>query len=713
LTTAAGGSTITGAGGRVGVAAGREEGADMSGMTVRTDLRGLPAAIGRMGRACAAAWRRNPAAFAAAAVVVLAAAVRLAFINYGLPRLYFWDEAMIVNTAREMVINGRLWPEWFYRYPSLVVDAQALVSIPAYFRALEHYPTWVPFGDVAPHYFYLYGRLVTTAFAVAGVVFVYLFGSRVWRKPWWGVGAAAALAVAGYHISESRQVSVDVPMATLAVGAVYFLFRFRDSGRRRHLLWSAALLGAAVGAKYNAGYYVPAMVVALAAWRRPARDYVYAGLVMAGVFVLTTPGVIFRLASVVNDLGADYYHYKVEGHLGFNTSHPVLDAASFLWVGELTYIPCVLALLGLIVTVGRRPGEGLLLFAFIVAFEAGIARMAIWTPELVMDVLPLVTLYVGAGLGAAAAWVGGEKPVVWRRVAAAGVVVATFALPIRTLVRDLAAWAAPDPRTLALEWVEANVPWPAMVMKEVWNEAPLAEGGETDAVPVDEAKYRVVRADYLTRRPVSYWAATGAQYYIGHIQPASYVYRTRDIPGAFAGAEAEGGSAAFWRHFGWLAGFPRNENNVMSEPAHVYAIADEDLVAAHPFRPAVALKGCLVKREEPPHAAVPLGDDGWFALYNDARIGGYFTAPPGAYRIGLRLRARSANGIPPRLRVAVDGVPVADFGVPAAGTYWTRAVAPGDRRYHHLLIRYYNDTVDLNGGDRDVYVGGIFISPRG
>ena len=75
---------------------------------------------------------------------------------------------MVIHAAREMIIAGRLWPESFYRHPSLLIDLQALVSVPAYFNALKSYSAFVDFGDIPIHYFALNGRLVTVAFGVAG-----------------------------------------------------------------------------------------------------------------------------------------------------------------------------------------------------------------------------------------------------------------------------------------------------------------------------------------------------------------------------------------------------------------------------------------------------------------------------------------------------------------------------------------------------------------
>ncbi len=669
-------------------------------------VRSVKAAAQGALRALRAAFIRRPAAFAAAGVVAAAAVVRLVHVNYGLPHLYFWDEEMVINAAREMIIAGRLWPESFYRYPSLLIDMQALVSVPAYFNALKSYSAFVDFGDIPIHYFVLNGRLVTVAFGVAGVILTYLFASRIWRKPWWGVAGAALLAIAGFNVMKSRMIAVDAPMATLALASCYFLFRFRAKGSLKHLLWSGAFLGMALGAKYNAAYFVPAVVLALACWRRPAREFGLWGLMVAGVFLLTTPGALFRLNHLVTSLGGNYYHYKMAGDELFVSASPLLGAGRFLFSREFTYVPTVFAALGLGVVVWRWRLDGLLFVAFLASFEFAVAGMAIWTPELVVNVLPFVALFAAAGLGAFAEFVGAKMPRRGRAVAVAVVIGGFFALPFIELILDLRAWSLEDPRTKGAAWVSENVPWPSAIVKEVWNERPLEEGGETDAAPIDEAKYAVIRTDHIMRETPGRWASEGAIYYVGHFPRGRFARRVRLVEGALAGLG--GDRDGFWRHFERVAYFPIDDRNTTGEPVTIYRLDDRLLVQAHPYRRVIPLRKCLAVQEEPPHGSFAFSG-GWFRLFHNGRVGCYFTAPAGPYRLGFKLMGQPANGIPPRVRVRVDNEIVADFAVTKAKVYWTKPIAPYARRYRHVIAQYYNDTVALAEADRNVFLGGIYV----
>jgi len=671
-------------------------------------LRAVNAAAREAGRGLRAAFVRRPAAFAAAAVVAAAAAVRLLHVAYGLPHLYFWDEEMVVNAAREMIIAGRLWPDWFYRYPSLLIDLQTLVSIPAYLTALKSYPTFVEFGDIPIRHFVLNGRLVTVAFGVAGVLVTYLFASRIWGKPWWGVAASALVAIAGFNVSKSRMIAVDAPMAALALTSCYFLFRFRAQRTLKHLLWSAAFLGMAGGAKYNAAYFIPAAVLALACWRRPAREFAAWGLTVAGVFLLTTPGALFRLHYLVSALGSNYHHYKVAGDEFFVSASPLLEAAKFLFTRELTYLPAACAALGVGVVVWRWRLDGLLFVAWLAAFEIAVAGMAIWTPELIVNVFPFVALFAAAGVGALTEFVGAKVPRRGRALATGFLIVVFFALPVREIILNLLAWSLEDPRTKGAAWVGENVPWPSVVVKEVWNEKPLREGGETDAAPIDEGKFTLLRTDHIMRETPEHWAAEGAVYYVGHFPRGRFARRARVTAGALAGLR--GDRDGYWSHFERVAYFPKNPRNTTGEPVTIYRLDDGLLVQAHPYRREIPLSECLAVREEPPHEPLDFGN-GWFRLFHNGRVGCFYTAPAGPYRLGFEMMGRPANDLPPRVRIRVDNEEVAAFDVAAKRLYWTEPIAPYGRRYRHLTVQYYNDEEDLAGGDRNVFLGGIYVEP--
>lgn len=85
--------------------------------------------------------------WSAAAVLAVAgaAAVRLAFMDYGLPYWLFWDENYIVRDAFHMAAQGKWWPPYHYDYPSGMFDVIALTSFFGYLAALRDLKVLIPF----------------------------------------------------------------------------------------------------------------------------------------------------------------------------------------------------------------------------------------------------------------------------------------------------------------------------------------------------------------------------------------------------------------------------------------------------------------------------------------------------------------------------------------------------------------------------------------
>jgi len=653
---------------------------------------------------------RASAGTAAAAVVAGAAGLRLLFVDYGLPNLYFWDEATIVNVAREMVIHGRLWPDYYYNYPSAVVDLQVLTSLASYVRALATEPEFLRFEEVPVHHFYLFGRLAMVACAVATVVFVYRFAADIWRKPWWGVAAAAVLALSHHHIAESRQIGVDVPLAALVMAGLYFLFRFGRTLRGRDLLVSAVLWGAAASTKYNAVLFAFPVFVTLLAWRQPVRRFLVFAAAAAGAFLVLTPGAIFRMNAFVESVAFEYYHYKVEGHYFLTSDQPVTVLARHLWDTTFTAAPALLLLVGVAVFAVSRRREAWLFLLFPLTFVVALTAFRVAQARFIIDLLPMLALLFGVGFGSAAELLRRRGPAAIRAVLTGALVAGAFYGPASHAYRGLEAWAQPDQRTLAAAWIHANVPWPAVIVKEVTHVLPLEAGGETDAPPVDETKYKVVKVDWITRRPVQRWARVGAVYYLTHVCPEEYAERAAYTPGALRGTA--GDNAAYWRRFELVTSFIPRPAAPFSDPICIYRLKDSVLAARHPYRRTLPLERGLAKKAATPHDDLYC-DRTVVRMYCDCCLGYYFTAPASDYKIGFRCDPRLANGVGPRVRVRVDGEPVADIHANCAGLHWTPRIPAGPNRYHHLALEYYNDTEDLAGGDRGLFLRGLFVEPEG
>ena len=181
---------------------------------------------------------------ALAAILGLAALLRLVGIGYGLPLAVLNpDEASIVPRAWRMG-QGHLDPGW-YDYPSflmgLLAPVQAFAGAPSFGAA----------------------RGVAVLLGLGGVAATWWLGRRAY-----GTGAAivgaAAVAVATTHVAYSRVAVTDV-LLTLAVTCVLAL---AIEGR---IEWAGLAVGLAASAKYpGAIAAVPVVVAGWGRWRSSA-----------------------------------------------------------------------------------------------------------------------------------------------------------------------------------------------------------------------------------------------------------------------------------------------------------------------------------------------------------------------------------------------------------------------------------------------------------
>ncbi len=136
---------------------------------------------------------RRPELLALAAILALAAALRIVGSGYGLPYpLLNPDEASIVPRAWRIAHGAGLDPGW-YDYPSLlmylVAPAQALFDGPSYGAASG----------------------IAVTIGLLGVAAAWWLGRRAYG-PGAGLIAAAAVAVATVHVAYSRMAVTDVAL---------------------------------------------------------------------------------------------------------------------------------------------------------------------------------------------------------------------------------------------------------------------------------------------------------------------------------------------------------------------------------------------------------------------------------------------------------------------------------------------------------------------
>ncbi len=292
-------------------------------------------------------------------ILVLAAALRLVGVRYGLPYPFLNpDEANIVSRAWAIGHGHGLDPGW-YDYPSLLMYVQAP------FEALVHAPS------------YGLARGVAVVLGLAGVAATWWLGMRSYGRRAAIVGAAT-VAVATIHVAYSRMAVTDVAL-TLAVTCALALML---AGR---LEWAGLAVGLAAATKYpGAVAVVPLVVAGWGEWRRLARALalLISGFVVAAPFVVIHARTAWHSISHVNRLAR-------AGWLGFEHD-PATPLAYFdrLWQGVGPVL--VLALVGLAIALWRRRRADLVLAAFAIAYWLTLMPQRAHFDRYVLPLLPVL-----------------------------------------------------------------------------------------------------------------------------------------------------------------------------------------------------------------------------------------------------------------------------------------------------------------------------------
>ena len=339
------------------------------------------------------------------AILLIAAALRVFPVWFGLPFLYARpDEAESISRAVG-ILNGDLNPHFFH-WPSLTfyVFAGALGTVSA-IRSLAGLDHSLPV-DVA---------LITArmAVAVAGtltVIPLLRLGQRI-AGPSVGLFAAGFLAVAPLHVRDSHFAMTDVLMTLLLTASLAALVTAYDTARgtvtgegHRQFAIAGLLGGLATSAKYNAAVVVVSMAAAqillLAApgpgswasrrWRSLAPSAIFAAAFAAG-FMAGTPYAVLDFPAFAADFSYDLTHLS-GGH-----AVPLGRGWYAHAVRSLPYgcglLLLVVSLAGVAIGARRRPQHTFVIASFAAAYYAVIGSGYTVFFRYVLPLVPIVCLF--------------------------------------------------------------------------------------------------------------------------------------------------------------------------------------------------------------------------------------------------------------------------------------------------------------------------------
>ncbi|MCX6551165.1 MAG: glycosyltransferase family 39 protein, partial [Acidobacteria bacterium] len=348
-----------------------------------------------------------------AAILALAAAVRLWGVDFGLPHtLARPDEDVVFGVARD-IFKGDLNPH-FFSYPSFFLYVVAALYS-AYFwlgRAFGWFASEAAFlhqsvVHVGP--FVLMARLVSVAAGTATVWVLFRTARRLFDQTT-ALVAALFLAFAVLHVRDSHFGVTDVTAALFLLVSFLFVVRLADTENLRDLVMAGLTAGLAASTKYNAALIVlPAFWVLVgpgsrrpATWtRRGLGVATYGGTALVG-FLLASPYVALDWPAFREALQFEALHLRL-GHgvdLGQGWS-----AHLFTSLGSgFGMVPLAIGVAGLLVLLRRDWRRGILVAVFPIAYYLALGSSRSVFVRYMIPVVPFLCLGAAVAVVACAGW---------------------------------------------------------------------------------------------------------------------------------------------------------------------------------------------------------------------------------------------------------------------------------------------------------------------
>jgi hypothetical protein len=373
-------------------------------------------------------------------------------LNHDLPHLYNGDEGYLIFPALKMGI-GDLDPISYVYAPFFKYIL--LLCYGVYFVigfALGKFPSPEVFAiDFFrdPSAIYLISRAVSAAAGVGAVVATYLLGRELYQRRV-GLAAAVFIMVSPLFVNYSHQAKSDVALTLLYVVSLYLISQVMRYQQLKHYVLAGLVTGAAMALKFTAVMLVFPFLYAHFSGSRPKelKKLVPGLALVAAGFFAANPFALIRFPETVRQV---LFLRKL-----YTYSQGPLTQSFGFWTNSLSsslgFFITVSALIGLVSLPLRRRSQDILLPMAVISFFLPVAFSFHKDIHWILPVFPLLALMAAVVLiECSRRFRSGE-------VLLAGLVILFSYQPFRLTTVVLSNFTRPDTRTLALGWVEKNIP---------------------------------------------------------------------------------------------------------------------------------------------------------------------------------------------------------------------------------------------------------------
>lgn len=414
-------------------------------------------------------------AWVLAAILVIALAIRLGSIRFGLPALNDPDELTFELGALKMLRGPTLDPGWFGHPATTTMYVLAVVTAAVFGggHLTGRFPSVHAFADAIyadPSWVMLPGRVAMAVFAVATVYLTYrlareMFGRRT------ALVAAALLAVDPVHICWSQIIRSDAMACFFMLLSMLAALRIIRTDRWRDHVLAALWLGAAVATKWP--YALTALAIFGAAVlrmrthpesrRRSMVRLCLGGAMAVGFLLLISPYLVLDYQTALGNMRGEAQVH----HLGATGGTPWANAWWYLsgpiWAG-LGVAGSALTAWGMVVFARQREARAVILPVILGFFLVLCVQHLVWE-RWALALMPLLAIAGGAGFVGLVDWLGQRLP---RRATVAGAtaILAAALLPLALHAEADARARLHDTRQIASRWAVTHIPPGSTVLIE-------------------------------------------------------------------------------------------------------------------------------------------------------------------------------------------------------------------------------------------------------
>jgi hypothetical protein len=449
--------------------------------------------------------------FALFFIFVLALALRLWGIKFGLPYIYHFDEHFYVATALRLG-SGQLHntPYAPTGFANILFVEYAIYFVIG--RLLGWFASASEFEMLYrrdPTHVYLLGRMTSAALGALTVLTVYKIGSITTDKAryWTGLIAAFFLSASFLHARDSHYAVPDVAMAFFVTLSVFFAVYALRHHSRNALLLAGLAGGLAVAMKWTA------LPVVLPVWWASAfmakgslkfklQDLVSRLTILAGLasflgFAIGSPQILLNPMLYINEALGQFG----AGSSGGFEIWQVDTLPGWLFYGKtliygvgisLLLLGTVGALRRLFLVITKRDQMSVVLLLFPLVYYLLMGSTRHYFARYSVPLIPFLALFAAEVLVVGTVWLTRQtNRKQWLRPLLIGLSLLVIFPSFLSLVRHNVLLTRQDTRTEAKAWIESNLPEGVRIAVDWETHVPPLATRE-DPVPDSDKTYDVV-----------------------------------------------------------------------------------------------------------------------------------------------------------------------------------------------------------------------------